>query len=279
MESSEQSQQSGTTENQEAETAAKAASEQPGINALAELLAADEPKEDETPGGDDGDKSSGSDEKTKPTKFNDLAGATDLDLDALYKLEINLDDGGEAVTIEQLKDSHKERADFDLRVIEFEEQRTKQENDLLQAKSELQEILQALPANAVNKDVLEKIRAKSEETRASEQRLTLEVIPEWKDEKARTADIAAMAEHLKGYGFPATYLSQVVSHQQLKYIRDNMLRERRIREAIAKVRAGKPEKTAKNKPQKKAPKKGTALDNVKRSQSHDKLAEAFSTVD
>ncbi len=273
MESSEQSQQSGTTDEQEA------GGEATGIETLAELLAADEAGDENDTSGDDQAESGGSQHKTELTKFNDLAGATDLELDALYKLTISMDEGGEPVTIEQLKDSYKQRTDFDVSVIEFEERRTQQENELLQAKTELQEILQALPANAVKKEVLDKIRAKSEQTRTAEQQKTLEVIPDWQDEDKRTADIAAMAEHLKGYGFPATYLSQVVNHQQLKYIRDNMLRERRIREAIAKVRAGKPGKSSTSKAQKKPPNKGTALDKIKRGQSHDKLAEAFSNVD
>ncbi len=272
MESSEQSQQSGTTEDE------SQGGEAVTLEALGDLLAAGEPQEEDQPGGDDAE-SSGSDKQTKLTKFNDLAGATELDLDALYKLTISLDDSGEPVTVEQLKDSYKQRADFDVSVIEFEERRTQQENELLQAKTELQEILQALPANAVNKETLDKIRAKSEATRQAEQQKTLEVIPEWQDEDKRTADIAAMAEHLKGYGFPVTYLTQVVSHQQLKYIRDNMLREKRIRDAIAKVRAGKPDKTATSKAQKKAPKKGDALGKIKRGNSHDKLADALLTVD
>lgn len=256
-----------------------------GMQALADLLAADEPVQEQNdgteankPGGNKA-KSSGSDEQTTLTKFNDLAGATEMELDALYKLEVSLSDDDEPVTIEQLKDSYKERADFDLKVIEFEEQRTQQEQDLMRAKSELQEILQALPKNAVKPEVLERIRAKSEETTKQERQKTLEVIPEWKDADKRQTDIAAMAEHLQGYGFPANYLQQVVSHQHLKYIRDNMLRERRIREAIAKVRSGKPAKTPTSTKQGKPPRKGAPLSNVNKGSHRNKLEAVFSNVD
>lgn len=229
-----------------------------GMAALAELLAADDPQghdEDDAPGGDEG-KPSGSGKKAEPVKrFNDLAGATGLDLDALYKLEVSLSEGGEPVTIEQLKDSYKQRDDLSLRELEFEERRTQQEGELLRASAELQEILQALPANAVKKDVLDKIRARSEQTAQTERQRTLEVIPEWKDDARRTDDIKAMVEHLGSYGIPKNYLNQVMDHRHFKYIRDNMLRERRVREAIAKVKAGKPEGGKPSRPQDKAPAK------------------------
>lgn len=270
MESSEQSQQSGTTED--------AAADAVGINNLAELLAA-ESDQDTAPGGDDAAESSGSEETTKPTKFNELAGVNDLDLDALYGLTISLDDDSEPVTIEQLKDHFKERSEFDLNVIEFEETRTQQEGDLLRAKAELQEILQALPKNAVKPEVLQKIREKSDARLTEERAKTLQVIPDWKDEKKREADLSAMSEHLQDYGFPNNYLESVVSHQHFKYIRDNMLRERRIREAIAKVRKGKPDKGGSAKPQKKAPSKGDNLANIQKGSHPNKLAAIFSTVD
>lgn len=252
-----------------------------GMTHLTELLAADGSKETSEGGssGEDDAASSGSDDKTQPTKFNDLAGKLGMELDALYKLEISSSEDGEPVTIEQLKDSHKDRADFDLKVIEFEERRTQQEQDLMRAKSELQEILQALPKNSVRPEVLERIREKSEKTTALERQKTLEVIPEWNDEDVRQSDIAGMAKHLEGYGFPLNYLKQVVSHQQLKYIRDNWQREQRIRAALEKVRAAKPDKSIASKPQKAAPKKGTDLSKIKRGKSSSKLEAVFSNLE
>lgn len=247
-----------TNASEQATTPEAQETERTGMAALADLLAADadQDHDDDSPGGDEG-KPSGSKKEAQPVKrFNDLAGATGLDLDALYKLEVSLSEGGEPVTIEQLKDSYAQREDFSLRELEFEERRAQQESELLRASAELQEILQALPANAVRKDVLEKIRAKSERTAQAERQRTLEVIPEWKDEARRTDDLAAMVEHLGNYGIPKTYLNQVMDHRHFKYIRDNMLRERRIREAIAKVKAGKPEGGKPPKPQGKAPAKG-----------------------
>ena len=255
--------------------------EQAGLASLSDLerlgqaLADDDT---EQPGGDKG-KPSGSDEKAKPTKFNDLAGATDMDLDALYALEATLDDGGEPVTIEQLKDHYKQRADFDVTKLEFEEQRTQQMNDLVRERAELKELLQALPANAVKPEVLQRMRTKMEQTASEERQRTLEAIPEWKNAEARTQDITAMAEHLQGYGFPANQLEQLVDHRWQRYIRDNMLREQRIRSALEKVRKGAPPKASTSKPQAKPPKRGTSLDNIKPQRGQSKLEALLTNID
>lgn len=249
------------------------------LTSLADLLAVDDQAVDDETSGDDKAQSGGSREKTKPTKFNDLAGASDLDLDALYKLTISLDDDSDPVTIEALKDSYKQRSDFEVERIEFAENQSKQEAELLRAKSELNEILQALPKNAVSKDLLQKIRDKHDTHIGAERAKTLEAIASWRDEGKRTADLKDMSEHLSQYGFAVDYLAQVQDHRLFPYIRDNMLRERRVREALAKVRNGKPGKAATSKPQKKAPAKGNDLATVKRGSHPNKLAAVFSNVD
>lgn len=248
-----------------------------GMQNLGELLAVDEQQIDDA-SGEDQAKSSGSDDETKLTKFNDLAGKTGMDLDALYALEIANSETGEPLTIEQLKDAHKNNADLELRTIEFEERMVKEQNDLTREKAELQEIMAALPEKALAPEVLERIRDKSDKTIKLERQKTLEVIPEWNDADTRQADIEGMTEHLQGYGFPVNYLSQVVNHQQLRYIRDNWLREQRIRKAMDKVRSGKPDKTATAKQQKSAPKKASVV-NVKRGNARNKLEAVFSELD
>lgn len=281
----ESTQQSTGVENQ-AETAAKAASEPgpgaeagnktsipSGMQSLAELLKQGEQGE---PGGEK-DQSSGSNDKTDLTKFNDLAGKLGMDLDALYQLQISSSDDGEPVTIEALKDMHKEKSEFDLSKLEWEERRLQQEQDLTRAKAELHEIMQMLPEKAIKPEVLERIRAKTAAQTALERKKTLEVIQEWKDAKVREADIAGMAEHLQGYGFPVNYLEQVVNHQQLKYIRDNWLREQRVRKALESVRAGKPGKTPESTPQKRPPQK-QPLTGIRKGKARNNLEAVFSTV-
>lgn len=214
--------------------------------------------EDEQPSGDDQGETSGSDEQSQPTRFNDLAGATDLELDALYKLTVSLDDDSEPVSIEQLKDSYKERNDFELERIRIEEQQAEDTKKLLRERSELQELLAALPANAVKPETLEKLRGQMEQRQTEERRQTLEVIPDWKDDEKRDRDIQAMTEHLQDYGFPPGQLGQMVDHRWLRYIRESMLRERRIKAALAKVKKASPGKAKSAAEPNKAPRKNAA---------------------
>lgn len=272
-----------TSAGAETETQTAATDEPGGIARLGELLQETEPKEtdgdeaisddgSEQPGGDDGEKSKA------PTKFNDLAGKLGIELDDLYKLEITSADDSEPVTIEALKDMHAKKIDLDMRELEFEESRTETEAKLMQAQNELRELMAALPEKAVKPEVLEKIRKKHEAQVTVEKQRTLEVIPSWSDSTKREADIAGMAEHLQGYGYPVNYLANVVDHKQLKYIRDNWLREQRIKKALAAVKAGKPKPTTSAKPAKKSPVKKPVA-GVKRGKARNTLEAVFSEVD
>lgn len=250
---------------------AETSSNEPGINDLAEML-----EEDQGAGAPEGD-ARGSDED-RPTKFNDLAGKLGLELDALYKLEVSQAEDGTPVTVEHLKDHYAKQGDLTLRELEFEERRTKQESELMQAQEDLRELMASLPEKAIKPEVLQKVREKHDAQMNLERKRTLEVIPEWNDEDVRTRDIEGMAEHLKQYGYPANQLERIADHRQIKYIRDNWQREQRIRKALEKVKAGKPNPTSKQKPAGKAPSKAP-LSGIKRGNARNKLESVFATLE
>jgi hypothetical protein len=255
MQSEQQNEQAAGADNQ-----AEAVSE-PGIQSLAELLQAGEEArtyDDEAAGADKEAEPGGSHEKAELTKLSS--------------------EDGDAITIEQLKDMHKGKSEFELNQLEWEEQRIAQEQDLARAKAELQELFAVLPQKAIKPELLEKIRSKHDAQVVKERKKTMELIPAWKDAKVREADITGMAEHLQGYGFPVNYLQSIVSAQQTKYIRDNWQREVRVRKALEQVRAGKPGKTPASKAQKKPPSKSN-LSSVKRGSARNKLEAVFSQLD
>lgn len=192
-------------------------------------------------------------EKGKPKGLKDLAERLELKPEDLYALEIPMADG-KTKTLGQLKDAAAKEGDLSVRELAFEEDRSRQEGELLRAQSELRELVAALPKSAVKPEVLDTIRQKHELVLKRERAKTLEVIPEWQDETKRTEEIAGIVEHLKGYGFPANYLQSVFDHRTLKYIRDNWQREQRIRKALEQVEAMKPRTPAKSKPNGAAPK-------------------------
>lgn len=248
-----------------------------GMAHLGELLQATEPQEPDTDDAGASSEAKGPQPDGKLTQFNDLAGKLNVELDDLYKLAISESEDGSPVTIEDLKDSYAKRDEFALRELEFEETSVARETELLQAQEEVRELLAALPEKAVKPEVLQKVRDKHVAKMTMEKQRTLDVIPTWQDEKQRTADIEGMAEHLKQYGFPVNYLERVADHRQVKYIRDNWQREQRMRQALSKIRAGKPNPTPSAKPAAKAPQK-QPLTGVRKGSARNQLEAVLTNV-
>ncbi len=212
--------------------------------------------ERKAPKGEQHDGKAGGDteEKARPVRFNDLAGATGLELDDLYKLELS-NSAGETFTIEELKDMKASQDDFALRELQWEERRADEQAKLTQAQNELTQIIRGLPKGAVNADVLAGVRNRMAETERQERELTLQTIPEWQDESVRTSELAGMAEYLSTFGFPTNMLGSIVDHRYLNFIRSSYLREKRVKEALARVSAGRPNAAPTSKPVGKAPAK------------------------
>ncbi len=229
-----------TSESNEPGTAPEAP-ETTGLDSLADLLAENEPSE----GGEDpeGEAVRNDDDKASPVKFNDLAEATGLDLDTLYALEVATNDG-ETVTVQDLKNGYSNQNDFTLKQLEWEEQRESREAELRKVQAELTEVINGLPANALTPEVLEKARAKMQARSEEQQALTLEAIPEWKNEETRAAELAGMAKYLQDFGFPADFLAQVNDHRMFSFIRSAHLRKTRMDNALKKVTPPKPDKSA-----------------------------------
>ncbi len=208
----------------------------------------DEQKDDGRAGGDTDER------RPKPVRFNDLAGATGLELDDLYKLELT-NSAGDTFTIEELKDMKAEQDAFTLKELQWEERRGAEQAKLTQAQNELTEIIRGLPKGAVTPDVLAGVRQRMEKAQAQERALTLEIIPEWQDEAVREKELSGMAEYLTTFGFPADMLGSIVDHRYLNFIRSSFLREQRVKAALARVTAGKPKAALPSKPIGKAPSK------------------------
>lgn len=242
----------------ETETPEQTETPEPELKNLAELLSAGEKPEDgDKPTGDGGTEDGTPGEKPtkgKPTDLKSLAEKLETKPEDLYSIKVPMPNG-ESKTLGELKDLAAAQDKFTLRELQFEEERTRKEGELIRSQSELRELMAALPEGSVKPEVLEKVRAKHEATLKLERERTLEAIPEWKDEDRRTEDINGMVEHLKGYGFPENYLKTVFNHRTIKYIRDNYLREQRIRKALEQVKSAKPGKTASSKAAGKAPSK------------------------
>lgn len=182
--------------------------------------------EDETP-----------DDPSKPVDSLDrMMKRYNLTQEQVYDIKVPMKNGAEALTIGQLKDKIEDLVTFETDVTEFEERRVRQEGELLRSQNEIRDLLASLPKDAIKPEVLEKLRNKQELTTRREKQLTLEIIPDWRDEKKRAADVDLMQGILSDYGFDEGFLNSVVDHRAVKLIRDYARMTARIRKSLEQVR-------------------------------------------
>lgn len=240
------------------------------IEQIGELLRGDDPGQgdqgDQGSGesrnqGDQGDQGGESDDgkpgesqaKGKPKTVNELAERLGVTVKDLYEIKFPLGNqaggDGESRTLGELKDMASQHGQFEVDRMQFEESKTKRENEFMRAQAEMSELLSMLPKNAIKPELLQAVANKRTALLKREKARTLEVIPEWSDEETETAERGEMQEHLSAYGYSRSYLDSVTDHRTLKYIRDNMQRQKRIERALAQVKqVSKPGHRPSNKP-------------------------------
>lgn len=153
-----------------------------------------------------------------------------------YAIKVPMPNGAEPLTIGELKDKVGELTDFELKVTEFDERRIKQQGDILKSQAELKGILEMLPKDALSEGVLKKVRERQEITTRRERQLTLEHIPEWRNEKVREAELEGINEMLSDYGFDETFLPTIIDHRAMMFVRDAFRIRSRIKKSLEAVR-------------------------------------------
>lgn len=177
------------------------------------------------------------DDPSKPVDTLDgLTQRYGLTAEQIYALKVPMPSGAEPITLGTMKDRVSDLVEFEQREMQFDQRRIKAEGELLRAQSEMRELIASLPAESIKPEIVKKIRAQHETMMTRERELTAEHIPEWQDERIRAADIQGMIEHLGDYGFPESFITTIVDHRAIKYIRDNYLRDQRIKKALANVK-------------------------------------------
>lgn len=184
---------------------------------------------------DDTDASAEGNDSTPIESIDGVAKRLKLTPEQVYALKVPMKDHGEPLTIGTLKDRVGELVDLETREMQFDQRRVKQEGELLRSQTEMREILSMLPKDAIKPELLRRLREQNAAKMEHEHTATLALIPEWESEQKRTVEFKGMADHLSEYGFPESFLSTVADHRALKYIRDNYLRDKRIKDALARV--------------------------------------------
>jgi hypothetical protein len=207
-------------------------SDEPRRLSLAELFGKNEEGEDTT---DDNGNVVVSDPSKPPESMEELSKRLGLKPEQVYSVKIPLADGAEPLTIGQLKDRVGELVDLETRETQFEARRMRAEGELMRSQSEIRELLGMIPKEHIRPEVVNKIRQRHDANMATERRMTLEHIPEWRDEKRAGEDLQGMIGFLGEYGFDETFIGTVHDHRAIKFIRDMYLRDKRIKAALAKV--------------------------------------------
>lgn len=206
--------------------------EEPRRLSLAELFSKDENGEDVY--NDNGD-TVDIDPSKPPESMDDLSKRLGFKPEQIYNVKIPLADGAEPLTIGQMKDRVGELVDLETREAQFEQHRVRAEGELLRAQTEVRNLLAMIPKEQIRPEIVNKLRQQHDENMVRERRLTMENIPQWKDEQRRAEDLQGMIEFMREYAFEDSFLSTVHDHRAIKFIRDMYLRDKRIKAALAKV--------------------------------------------
>jgi hypothetical protein len=205
------------------------AGDEPKRLSLAELFA-----DDGEPGSESG--TGVDDDPSKPVDSIDgLTKRVKMTPEQVYAIKVPMPNGAESLTIGSLKDRVGELVDLETREAQFDQRRVKSEGELLRAQAEMRDVMALIPKEQLNPAVLEKVRKGHEQTMKRERAATLEHIPEWQDEKRRGEDLQGMIDMLADYGFDDSFITTIVDHRAMKFIRDSYLRDKRIKAALAKV--------------------------------------------
>lgn len=205
--------------------------DEPRRLSLAELFS--EPDEGESV---DSDGNVVADDTSKPPETLEvLSKRLGFKPEQIYNVKIPMADGAEPLTIGQLKDRIGEIVDLETRETQFEQRRMHMEGDLLRSQTEIREILSQIPKEHISPEIVNKIRQRHNANMVRERQMTLEHIPEWRDEKRASEDLQGMVDLLGEYGFDETFIASVHDHRAIKFIRDMYLRDKRIKKALAQV--------------------------------------------
>jgi hypothetical protein len=99
----------------------------------------------------------------------------------------------------------------------------------------MRDLMTMMPKEALAPEMVKKVRDRHNATMKVERQRTLEHIPEWENEETCTQDLQGMMDFLGEWGFDESFLTTVVDHRAMKFIRDMHLRDQRIKNALKKV--------------------------------------------
>lgn len=183
---------------------------QGGLKAVIDLLngSQDSAPETETP-------ETGNPADTPPAEKWDLktvAEKLSVDPAKFYELKVKAGDGHE-LSIGELKDAWKSKADLDGFKAEVDKQKAEWMADQIRTQRELQEVLSAIDPQSVKPELIQAWQRQQAEAASREREMTLRRIPEWSDARVEAKDKAAMVEAFKAFGYSPAELADLRDHR------------------------------------------------------------------
>lgn len=143
--------------------------------------------------------------------------------EAIYDLQIHLEEGAEPVTIGALKDHYKERRGFEQLRDDFEDYRSQTQSEIIQGRSQINRMVQ-LVAGSLPPTTLQAIGQQLEqESRAAldhNRNLMREWFPEWEKPAAANAARKRMLEVVSQYGFSDVEFMNVTDARLVRLLWD-----------------------------------------------------------
>ena len=169
------------------------------------------------------------------TSLKSYAEAHELDIKELYALTLT-----GAMTLGEMGNAGKALKSLETDRETFETEQASFRLEQAATQKEVGDLVGLLKAGELTPDGMAKLQAMQGKALESEQRSLLTVLPEWKDTVQRSADVAAMTEHLGPFKLTEHDLAAVADHRWLKYIHFNMRRDARAAAALKGIEKPKP---------------------------------------
>lgn len=174
--------------------------------------------------------------KVKLDTFENLAASLGIDVAKLYEVKIPGSGGREAMTVGQIKDRFHKWGSLETDQLALTEERVRQEAEFEATRAELRELLAVVPKENLSQDALRAAAARVAARNKADAARVLVVMPEWRDEERRTAEVNDISAMLAGYGLPASFVQTIRNPALLKALRDSARREKQVQAALAAMK-------------------------------------------
>lgn len=174
-------------------------------------------------------------EKAQPNSLESLAEIAGMEIKDLYSIAVPMADGGEPITIGELKDAMQTRSTFQQERDDFETSRISQETAILRQRTELQQLAAAIGEDNLKPEVLDLLRAQSASYMDQQRQQLLAMRPEWAEPEKAQAAQAEIASALESYGFTPAERSQLADARLIKAFYDLATYRKRIEAANSRM--------------------------------------------